>query len=55
MTKRGSKNSDIEIRRPNPPPLSNDILDIGAARQSLAARKAEVALPARRLRTYLAV
>src|SRR5215831_12675807 len=29
MTKRGSVNSDIEVRRPNPPPLSNDNLDVG--------------------------
>jgi|KBSMisStaDraftv2_1062788.scaffolds.fasta_scaffold494870_2 hypothetical protein len=54
MTKRGSENSDIEVRRPNPPPLSNDILDIGASRQTLMAREAKAALLVRRLRTCLA-
>ena len=54
MTKRGSENPDIEVRRPNPPPLSNDILNVGTSRQSLAAREAKAALPVRRLRTCLA-
>ena len=56
MTKRGSENSDIEVRRPNPPPLSNDILDVVASRQTLTARKAKAAPlpPVRRLRTCLA-
>ena len=54
MTKRGSENSDIEVRRPNPPPLSNDILDVGTSRQTLTAREAKAALLVRRLRTCLA-
>lgn len=54
MTKRGSENSDIEVRRPNTPPLSNDILDVGTSRQSLPAREAKAARPVRRLRTCLA-
>ena len=53
MTKRGSEDADIEIRGPNSLPLSDDILDVGASRQSLPARKAEAAV--RRLRTCLAV
>ena len=28
MTKRGSEDSDVEVRGPNPPPLSNDILNV---------------------------
>ncbi len=55
MAKRGSEHSDIEVRRPNPPPLSNDTLNLGASRQSLPARKAKAARPVRRLRTCLAV
>ena len=54
MTKRGSENPDIEVRRPNPPPLSNDILDVGASRQTLTAREAKAAPLVRRLRTCLA-
>ena len=55
MMQRGSEDSDIEVRGPNPPPLSNDILNVGASRQSLPARKAEAAPFVRRLRTCLAV
>lgn len=55
LTKRGRENSDIEVRRPNPPPLSNEILNFRASRQTIPAREAKAAPPVRRLRTCLAV
>lgn len=55
MTERGSEDPDIEVRGPNPLPLSNDTLNVGASRQSLPARKAEAAPAVRRLRICLAV
>jgi hypothetical protein len=51
-TKRGSEDSDIEIRSPNPLPLSNDVLYIEAPRQPMLPRIAEAVVT--RLRTCLA-
>jgi len=51
-TERGSEHPDIEIRSPNPLPLSNDVLYVWPPRQSMLPRKTEAVVT--RLRTCLA-
>lgn len=53
MAKRGSKYPDVEILRPDSPPLSNDGQDVAAPREPKRARITEAAV--RRLRISSAV
>jgi hypothetical protein len=50
--KRGSEDSDIEVRSPNTLPLSNDALYVGASRQPMLSREPKAVVT--RLRTCLA-